>query len=46
MKLLFPEHGRYTKKGVLGFYNEKENWVHLIYPDKMDNPFFRWWFAR
>lgn len=26
--LLFPEHGRYTKKGVLGFYNEKENWVH------------------
>lgn len=39
VRLLFPEHGRYTKKGVLGFYNEKENWVHLIYPDKMDNPF-------
>lgn len=39
MRILFPEHGRYTKKSVEGFYNDKEKWVHLIYPDKLDNPF-------
>lgn len=38
-KLLFPEHGRYTRKNVKGYYNSNEGWVHLIYPDKLDNPF-------
>ena len=39
MRILFPEHGRYTRKNVRGFYNAKENWVHLIYPDSVENPF-------
>lgn len=38
-KLLFPEHGRYTRKNVKGYYNSKEGWVHLIYPDSIENPF-------
>lgn len=36
---LFPNRKRYTRKEVVAFYNEKENWVHLIYPDSLDNPF-------
>lgn len=36
---LFPNRRRYTRKEVVAFYNEKESWVHLIYPDYMDNPF-------
>lgn len=36
---LFPNRKRYTRKEVEAFYNEKEQWVHLIYPDYIDNPF-------
>ena len=39
VRKLFPNRRRYTRKGVVAFYNEKRNWVHLIYPDTMDNPF-------
>ena len=39
MRVLFPEHGRYTKKGVRGFYSSKEREVHLVYPAKIGNPF-------
>ena len=31
---LFPNRKRYTRKEVVAFYNEKENWVHSL-----DNPF-------
>lgn len=36
---LFSNRRRYTRKEVVAFYNEKERWVHLIYPDYIDNPF-------
>lgn len=36
---LFPNRRRYTRKEVVAFYNEKEKWVHLIYPDSIDNAF-------
>lgn len=36
---LFPNRRRYTRKEVTAFYNEKEIWVHLIYPDYIDNLF-------
>lgn len=39
VRKLFPNRKRYTRKGVVAFYNDKEKWVHLIYPDYMDNPF-------
>ena len=39
MRKLFPNRRRYTRKEVVAFYNEKENWVHLIYPDSIDNAF-------
>jgi hypothetical protein len=38
-KLLFPEHGRYTRKKVKGYYNSAERRVHLVYPDTIKNPF-------
>lgn len=38
---LFPNRKRYTRKEVTAFYNEEEKWVHLIYPDYIDNPFSR-----
>lgn len=39
VRVLFSEHGRYTKKGVKGLLHPKGYTVHLIYPDKYDNPF-------
>lgn len=39
VRKLFPNRKRYTRKEVTAFYNEKESWVHLIYPDYIDNPF-------
>lgn len=39
VRKLFPNRRRYTRKEVTAFYNKKENWVHLIYPDFIDNAF-------
>jgi hypothetical protein len=39
VRRLFPNHKRYTKKGVTAFYHPVYKWVHLIYPDTIDNPF-------
>lgn len=39
VRKLFPNHKRYTKKGVTAFYHPVYKWVHLIYPDTIDNPF-------
>lgn len=39
VRKLFPDRKRYTRKEVVAFYNEKEQWVHLIYPDYIDNAF-------
>ena len=39
VRKLFPERKRYTRKEVKAFYNAEERWVHLIYPDYIDNAF-------
>ena len=39
VRRLFPDRKRYTRKEVVAFYNAEEKWVHLIYPDHIDNAF-------
>lgn len=39
VRKLFPNRKRYTRKEVVAFYNAEEKWVHLIYPDYIDNAF-------
>ena len=39
VRKLFPDRKRYTRKEVTAFYNAEEKWVHLIYPDSIDNAF-------
>lgn len=39
IRRLFPDRKRYTRKEVVAFYNAEEKWVHLIYPDHIDNAF-------
>lgn len=38
-RVLFPEHGRYTKKKVRGYLHPRGYTVHLVYPDNIENPF-------